>query len=63
MRSLLNYFDENNIDVSKISFNRFENEPHEDLQADVLVAIGNLITSLATMKANHEAGNPPSPEE
>ena len=62
------YFKKYDIDVTNISFNRFENEikngnisGHED---DVLEVTDNLIETFnKKMKENFEAGNLPIPEK
>ncbi|AFS40287.1 hypothetical protein [Leuconostoc gelidum] len=62
------YFKKHDIDVTNVSFNRFENEikngnisGHED---DVLEVTDNLIETFnKKMKENFEAGNLPIPEK
>lgn len=61
------YFKKHDIDVSNISFNRFDDEIEsgkiEGTQDDVMRVIDNLIETFQTMKDNVENGNLPLPEE
>lgn len=61
------YFKKHDIDVTNVSFNRFENEikngnisGHED---DVLEVTDNLIETFKKTKENFEAGILPIPEK
>ncbi|GMA66758.1 hypothetical protein [Leuconostoc gelidum] len=61
------YFKKHDIDVTNVSFNRFENEIENGNisgdEDDVLQVIDNLIETFKTMKENVEAGNLPLPEK
>lgn len=61
------YFKKHDIDVSNISFNRFDDEIEsgkiEGDQDDVMRVIDNLIETFQTMKDNVENGNLPLPEK
>lgn len=61
------YFKKHDIDVTDVSFNRFENEIEsgniEGNEDDVLDVIDNLIESFKTMKENVKSGNLPTPEK
>lgn len=61
------YFKKHDIDVSNISFNRFDDEIEsgkiEGTQDDVMRVIDNLIETFQTMKDNVENGNLPLPEK
>lgn len=61
------YFKKHDIDVTNVSFNRFENEIENGNisgdEDDVLKVIDNLIENFKTMKENVEAGNLPLPEK
>ncbi|MBZ5958124.1 hypothetical protein [Leuconostoc gasicomitatum] len=61
------YFKKHDIDVTNISFNRFENEIENGNisgdEDDVLQVIDNLIETFKTMKENVESGNLPTPEK
>lgn len=57
----MNYFDKHHIDVSNISFNRFEQEDGHT-QDDALLIVDNLIEVFRTMRSNHEDWHMPLPE-
>lgn len=61
------YFKKNDIDVTNVSFNRFDNEIESGHisgdEDDVLEVVDNLIETFKTMKENVEAGNLPTPEK
>lgn len=61
------YFKKHDIDVTNVSFNRFDNEIESGHisgdEDDVLEVVDNLIETFKTMKENVEAGNLPTPEK
>lgn len=61
------YFKKHDIDVSNISFNRFDDEIDsgkiDGTQDNVMRVIDNLIETFQTMKDNVESGNLPLPEK
>lgn len=59
LAALLDTLNDKGVTIDPFSFNRFENEPHDDIEADVEIALKNAITSLETALKNLEDGNPP----
>ncbi|KAA8369787.1 hypothetical protein FE414_07055 [Leuconostoc carnosum] len=61
------FFKKRDIDVTDVSFNRFENEIEsgniDGNEDDVLAVIDNLIETFKTMKENVESGHLPIPEK
>lgn len=61
LAALIDTLNDKGVTIDPFSFNRFENEPHDDIEADVEIALKNAIAALETALKNLENGNPPFP--
>lgn len=62
LRTLIFELETRGVTINEFTFNRFEDEEHDNIKTDISIAMGNAIQLLQKALENVKEGNAPTPE-